>query len=246
MEFTIGDPDFQNHFWQPQDQNDNCAVAAQTDILNQYLDHPVSLDETNYVAMTNGWYHPGYGTSADDLGNLLQAYGVPCHTVDGASIEQLASELQQGHRVMVGVNSGELWDQGPLSEFRHWVVKEFGLDNSTFTADHVVDVTGLDLSDIHNPQVIINDSGDPNGAGHTYPLDQFSEAWKGSDFYYVATNAAPGGSSNVDLDIGQYMGVGTTLGAEYLGLDPLSSGLAGQFVDSVVNNVDWDKVLANI
>jgi len=244
MEFTIGDPDYQTHFWQQQDRNDNCAVAAQTDILNQYLDHPVSLDETNYVAMTNGWYHPGYGTNPDDMGNLLQAYGVPCHTVEGASIEQLAGELQNGHRVIVGVDSGDLWNKGPLHEFWHWTIKEFGLDNSTFNpADHAVVVTGIDLSNIHNPQVILNDSGDPNGAEHMYPLDQFIDAWKGSDFHYVATSIPPGGATGVDFDIGKYIGVGTTIGAE---TDPINSGIAGQFVDSVINNVDWDKVLANI
>jgi len=247
MEFTIGDPHHQADYWQPQDLPDNCAVAAQTSILNQYLDHPISQDEANYVAIANGWYNPGQGTPQEDMGNLLQAYGVPVHSVDHASIEQIASELQQGHQVIVGVNSDQLWDQGPLADFWNWVIKEFGFDNSTFQpADHAVAVTGLDLSDIHNPKVVINDSGVPDGAGHTYPLDRFMNAWENSDFNYVATSMAPVGGGGPDFDIGHFLGWETTIAATAMGLDPISASVAGGFVDSLVHNTDWDKVLANI
>ncbi len=246
MEFHIGDPDFQQDYWELQNMPDNCAIAAQTSILNQFgID--VSMDEANYVAVSNGWYSPGFGTSPDDLGNILEAYGIPTHAVENASVQQLANELQQGHRVLVGVNSDDLWDTGPMSEFWNWVGEIFGLDTSTFTpADHAIAVTGLDLSDIDNPQVIINDPGHPEGAGHSYPLDQFMDAWENSDFHYVSTSLAPGGASPLDFDIADYLGWGTTVAGVALGLDPISANAAGQFVNSLVENTDWDTVLASI
>ncbi len=247
MDFYIGDPDNQTQFWEPQNSNDTCAIVAQTSILNQFLDDPISQDEATYVAASNGWYQPGTGTMPDDVGNLLQAYGVPVHSVDNASIEQLASELQQGHRVIVGLNSDQLWDQGPLSDFWNWVIQEFGFDNSTFQpADHAVVVTGLDLSDIDNPKVIINDSGAPDGAGHSYPLDRFMDAWENSDFNYVATSIAPNGGGPPNIDIGQFLGWGATTAGLVMGLDPISAISAGRFVDSLVTNTDWDSVLSNI
>lgn len=128
MENYIGDPDSQNQFWEYQVYGDTCAIAAQTSILNQYLDHPVSLDEALYVSYANDWYVPGGGTSPEDVGNLLNAYGIPTHSVAHGTVEQLAAELQQGHSIVVGVNSGQLWDQGPTAEFWNWVVKAFGFD----------------------------------------------------------------------------------------------------------------------
>ncbi len=246
MEFYIGDPHAQLNHWEHQNMPDNCAVAAQSSILNQF-GFDVSLDEANYVAVSNGWYVPGFGTSTDDVGNLLEAYGVPTHSVENASIEQLAGELQQGHSVIVSVNSGQLWDQGPMAEFWNWLVKAFGLDNSASSpADHAVVVTGIDLSDMKNPQVIINDPGHPDGAGKLYPLDRFMDAWENSDFHYTATSVPPGDSGAVAFNIGEFLGWGTTAAAYAAGFDPASAMQAGQFVHSLVNDTDWDAVLASI
>ena len=245
-EFYIGDPDYQQGHWQLQNLPDNCAVVAQASILSQF-GFDVSMDEATYVAMANGWYSPGFGTSPDDLGNVLEAYGVPTHSVDFASIEQLAAELQQGHRVLVGVNSGELWDQGPMAEFWNWFNEVTGRDSSTFTpADHAVAVTGLDLSDLSHPKVILNDPGEPDGAGQVYPLDRFMDAWENSDFHYTSTSMAPGGAGPIDFDIARFLGLGTTVAGVSFGLDPITADMAGDFVNSLVSNTDWDAVLAAI
>lgn len=228
--------------------DDNCAVAAQTTILNQYLDHQITLDEANYVAFSNGWYSPGFGTSPQDMGNLLEAYGISTHSIDHGTVQQLAQELQQGHRVIVGVNSSQLWDQGPMAEFWNWIIKVFGLDTAQFSpADHAIVVTGIDLSDLHNPQVIINDSGTADGAAHSYPLDRFMDAWENSDFNYVATSTPPSGGGSLDFDIGTFLGWGTTLVASAsFGLDPVTAGVAGELVATLVDNFDWDNLLSTI
>jgi hypothetical protein len=247
MTFYIGNPEEQASFWEPQSTDDSCAVVAQMSILNQYIDEPINQDEALYHAESYG-YIPGYGTSPDAMGCLLEAYGIPTHKVENASVEQLASELQQGHRVIVGVDSSELWHDGPLGEFGNWLRDVFGLDNPGFSpADHAVSVSGLDLSDIKNPQVIINDSGDPTGAAKLYPLDKFMDAWENSNFNYVATSAPPAPSSvPTGFDIGDFLGLSAGAVAVFAGLDPHTSYQVGELVDSFVDKTDWNALLPNV
>ena len=245
----IGDPEHQLADWQYQGLPDNCAVAAQTSIINQFLPHhDLSLDQADYIAAANGWYHPGGGgTAPDDVGKLFEVFDIPYHRVDHASLPQLVNELQAGHRVIVGVHSAELWNQGPLAELWNWFLEACGLDNSTFApADHAICVTGVNVSDPSHPMVVVNDPGDPNGAGHMYPLDRFMDAWSNSDCFYVATNSAPMGGGGLDFDIGGFLGLAA---AGFLAIDgvPLDMSLmAGDLVAEICHAVDWNEVLAAI
>lgn len=190
MDMTIGDPLSQEDYWEMQSYSDDCAVMAQVSLLHQFGVN-ISEDQAVYECASQGWYTPGGGTSPDDVGNLMELHGISTHNVQNATISELAQELKAGHGVIVGVNSSELWDDGPLAELKQWLCKICGLDNSTFSpADHAVVVTGIDVSDPSDPHVIINDPGHPNGQGHPYPLDKFMDAWANSDFNYTATDAA--------------------------------------------------------
>lgn len=189
-DMIIGNPAEQADFWQLQVANDNCAVTAEMSILNQFGIH-LNQEDAMYISSSHGWYHPGGGTSPTDIGNLMDLYGVPNHTVMNANLSDLATELQQGHGVIVGVRSDQLWEQGSQAELWNFFKDKCGLDTPEFSpADHAVVVTGIDVSDPEHPMVIINDSGEPNGQAHPYPLDRFMDAWENSDFYYTATDAA--------------------------------------------------------
>lgn len=184
----IGCPNIQSDFCEQQIFDDNCAVVAETSIINQFLPD-VNLDQETaaYISATNGWYQPNAGTSPNVIGNLMDEFGIGNHTNTCATASDLAWELQQGHGVIVGVNSAELWDTGALADLKHELIKKCGLDNSTFMpANHAVTVTGIDVSDPDNPMVTINDSG--VGATMSYPLEKFVDAWENSDCFYVATN----------------------------------------------------------
>ena len=162
-EYFIGDPASQMDDWIFQNAPDNCAVAAETSIINQFMGHHLSLDDASYVSAAHGWYQPGMGTAPSEIGNLMDLSGIPNHSVMGGTIEQLALELQEGHGVIVGVNSSELWDQGILNDIKQFFCEAFGYDTVDFNpADHAVTVTGIDVSDPDNPMVIINDSGMSN------------------------------------------------------------------------------------
>lgn len=184
----IGDPVDQSSYWEMQTEPDNCAVVAELSIMHQFgVD--ITQDQANYISAANGWYHPGGGTSPNDIGNMMDLYSIPNHSCHNATVADLARELQQGHGVIVGVDSDQLWDQGPLAEMKIALLKGLGFDTpELMPADHAVVVTGIDTSDPEHPMVILNDSGHPGGAGVAYPLDRFMDAWENGHFDYTATD----------------------------------------------------------
>ena len=242
-EHFIGDPANQMTHWIFQDMPDNCAVAAETSLINQFLADDISLQDANYISVSNGWWQPGVGTNPHDIGNMMDAFGIGNHTVMNASVEQLVAELQQGHGVIVAVNSSELWDQGILNDLDNFFLDVFGKDNEV-AADHAVVITGIDMSDPDHPMAILNDSGTPNGAAVRYPLDQFVDAWENSGFYYTATNdpipeSIYGSPASQGFDLAEILGLAT---AVFTG-DPLSGLLVTTGVE-LLQDADWESILA--
>ncbi len=227
--------------WELQPTDDTCAVVSEMSIINQF-GHDLSIEDAAYISSSNGWYMPGEGTSTAHIGNMMDLYNIPNHTVTNASIADLAAELQAGHGVIVGVNSEELWSSGPLEEMWLSIKSALGLDTSLIApADHAIVVTGIDLSDPNNPQVIINDSGHPDGEAACYPLDKFMDAWQNSDFYYTATDQAmPGTDTNALLgaDFSNWLpelaGGVAAISSIALGADPGSAAFIGTVSEDMV------------
>lgn len=172
-------------FWDIQDLSYNCSVAVQTCIL-QYFGIDVSEAELTQLAIENGWL-TNEGAHISDVGKLLEYYGVETHPNVNATLEELMSELAQGRAVIIPADSGELWADTFLEELWEWMEDVLGIP------DHVVWVTGVDMTDPDNPQVIVNDTGDPEGMGRRYPLSEFMDAWEDANFTYIATDEAPPG-----------------------------------------------------
>ncbi|MBL6459379.1 C39 family peptidase [Belnapia sp. T6] len=186
----VGDPERDAQHWQHQDTGFTCAIVAQLGIIETFTGTAVTEAQLVYDATVNGWLTDA-GTYLPDMGKLLDKYGVPNHTKTDATIEDLVAELAAGHRVIVTIDSGELWGaDGPLDPQ---------------IADHAIWVTGMDLSDPANPKVIINDSGDPNGGGKSYDLRHFADSWSRGGYAYVATDQAPPDYqiTNADFDPAQ-------------------------------------------
>jgi len=185
----LGCPNAQADFWEMQDFSDNCEPTSESFIIRQFGFENISTNDFAYISHANGWYMPGGGTSPEHIGEMMDLFGIDNHTDVNASIQDLASEIAQGHGVIVGVRSDQLWEQGPLQELWNWAAKEFGFDNPVDApADHALCVTGFDMSDPDNPMVIVNDPGHPDGAGQAYPLDRFMDAWENSNFVMTATD----------------------------------------------------------
>jgi hypothetical protein len=206
----VGTPGLDATFWQPQTTGFTCAVMAQCGIIRAFTGEDVSEAELVYEATVNGWL-TDQGMSPADVGHLLETHGVPVHQQQAATIEQLIEELAQGHKVIVGVDSGELWNQDTMLE-----------DFFNQAADHAIWVSGVDLNDPNHPLVYVNDSGDPTGAAKAYELPAFMDAWQDSGFFYVATDHAPADlhqmASSYDLATGVFPGL-----VDYFGLDQLAS-----------------------
>lgn len=181
----IGDPDGTGYI--AQTTPFTCAVVSQQMILNDFgvvspgTGQPLSEAELVYVATTNGWLHDG--TSPDDMGKLLEYYGVSNH--HGYGIDNMAEELRQGHKVIVGVDSAELWntDNRLFNDFKDYIAGE--------VADHAIVVKGIKFDGQGEPVVVVNDPGNPYGAGNEYALSVFMDAFEDGRCHYVATDNPP-------------------------------------------------------
>ena len=160
-----------------QHYQDTCAVRSQELVLRDF-GVQISEDSLRNEAMSKGWYTPGCGTDVNSVGNLLESHGVSVHRYQNADIISLTSELAQGHKVIVGVDSGELQNHGLWEEIK---------DNLGFQqANHALLVSGIDTSDPDHVKVILTDPGTGDIA-KAYPIEQFVESWKDSSCFMVAT-----------------------------------------------------------
>jgi hypothetical protein len=175
-----GDPAGDARWWNHQAADDTCAVVAQQGILESLLHHDVSQDEIVRVAEEHGWYHPGEGTLLEDMGNVIEAYGIPVERGYEYSISDLYNALHDGHKVMVGLDPNEIWF--PQSGPDGLPVDQFG------SAGHAVWVTGITTDDHGNLCVTVNDSGKPDGCHNLVPVDDFLNAWEDYANFAVITH----------------------------------------------------------
>ena len=213
---VIGTPAADMQYWHYQTFDNTCAVVAQESVLESLTGQHFSEVSLRDEAMAHGWYTPSGGTPVADVGNLLEAHGIPVQQETGASLADIESQLAAGHKVIVGVNGEDIWnnvhpDGGafPLSSYP-------GIPGQV--ADHAVEVIGVDASNPAGPMVILNDSGTPDGRGEEVPADVFEEAWSASGDFMMHTEnpgapaaadgaAGPGGarlgdSSGINEDTG--------------------------------------------
>lgn len=152
---------------------DTCAIKSQQLILEDFGIH-FTEDQLRDEAMMYGWYNGG--TAPEDVGKLLELHGIPVSQYENANIFNLVNELAQGHKVIVGVDSGELWNDNILDKLFE--------DNK---ADHALIVSGVDTTDPNNVKVIVTDPGTGNLLKE-YSMDEFVDAWEDSNCFMMATN----------------------------------------------------------
>ena len=163
---------------------DTCAIRAQEIILRDYGIN-VTQDDLIRLSSDQGWYNDGHGTTLDNVGKILNHYGVETACHQEGNIGNLLEELSQGHRVIVGADSDELRGE---TGFLHGIGEFFGFKNP----DHTLLVSAMDDSDPDNRKIIITDPGTGEVA-HFYTLEEFENAWEDSKCFYVTTNKPPGG-----------------------------------------------------
>ncbi len=167
-----------------QGYSDTCAIQSQKLILEKYGVN-ISQEDLIREATENGWYTPNSmnGTQMSDVGKLLECHGVEVVQSSGNNIFSLAHELAQGHQVIVGVDSGELWNKGSW----YHSLEDFFLGE---VPDHALIVSGLDVSDPSNVQVVLTDPGTGQERVR-YGEKEFLDAWKDSNCWMMSTESAP-------------------------------------------------------
>jgi hypothetical protein len=212
----IGTPGEDLHsFPGKQSYSDTCAIRCQEFIIRQFTGE--NLPEKYYVdeARQHHWYQPGEGTRLEDIGKQLEFHGIPVHRYADADILHLTAELTKGHKVIIGVDSEELWRSHPI---RHEFQRAFGWTS----ADHAVVVSGIDTSDRDNPKIIVSDPG--TGLAARYPWAQFFTAWRDSRCFMVTTQDPPPEHlhlpemRNFDYQMGHLDHVGSLSYTEFLQL----------------------------
>ena len=161
-----------------QQYSDTCAIKSQQLVLEKYGIY-VSEDQLRAEAYSHGWYSPGGGTSMNDVGKLLELHGIGVSQYVNGNIFNVINELAQGHNVIMGVDSGELWHYGIYEKFEDRVLGP--------RADHALIVSGINTEDPQNIKVIITDPG-TGDLCKEYTLPQFVDAANDSNFFMVTTN----------------------------------------------------------
>jgi len=164
--------------WHVQEGDYSCAVCAQQFIINEFTDLDVTEEQLCTIAEANNWFDPECGTAPQDVGNLLEVFGIDTHTNYEGTIADIKQTLDQDGRVIAAVDSMVLAIDG----YGNYPVSG---------ADHVVEVIGIDDSDPGDVRVIINDSGMEGGGGRSVPYHEFMEAWMPSGGFMVS--ALPNG-----------------------------------------------------
>lgn len=170
-----------------------CAIRSQQIILRDYgID--ISIDELKNFAIQNGWYDPSEngGTPMWAIGNLLESCNIDCRQQTDCTIYDIVNELAQGHRVIVGVDSYELWasrEDDIVKITKEWFNDIFKGD----TPNHALIVAGVEVNpnDPEDVKVILTDPG-TGDLRIEYDLDTFMDAWKDSHcFMTTTTTPAP-------------------------------------------------------
>lgn len=160
---------------------DTCAFQSQALILKEY-GFDVQQEDLVQIAKEQGWYVEGYGTPVDKVGKMLEHFGVDTSITEGNNIFNLTNELAQGHRVLVTVDSGELWSPGMGEKLEDLILGQ--------RQDHALLVVGVDTSNPSDIKVIVTDPGNGN-TQYAYSEEQFLNAWKDSNCFMAATNESP-------------------------------------------------------
>lgn len=174
----VGDPTGDAEHWFEQAVNGFCVPASIAQIVSEYTGEH-HADEQHFVERANELkvFEVGMdgvpGVGVDGALALLEDAGIPASIEFGTGVETLVEYLDEGRRVLLAVDSGEIWT-GEGTE-----------DNAP---DHAIVVTGVD---VERGVVIVSDPGDPEGNQKEYPVEIFEDAWADSGYAAVVCDVTP-------------------------------------------------------
>jgi predicted double-glycine peptidase len=171
-----GSPVADSTVWHEQTTEFSCGIVS-TEMVMKLFGLELSEAELVYEATSQGLLTEN-GMSVAGIQTLLESQGIETHIGRG-DIADLAEELNAGHKIVIPLDSGEIWEED--SHFEDLLYER---------ADHAVVLTGIDLDSIP-PKVFLNDPGHPEGKAMEVELGIFVDAWNDSGNQFLATNDAP-------------------------------------------------------
>lgn len=160
--------------WHLQEDPYTCAVACQEFIIHEFTGINVSEEMLHSLAEAQDWFIEGSGTPPDDIGKLLDIYGIENDINYEASFQDLRDALSEGSRAIVAVNN--------IAMSTEWC------DGYPFAScNHAIEVIGIDESNPEDIRVIINDPGVEDGCAKSVSYDNFMDAWKNTSGGYMMT-----------------------------------------------------------
>ncbi len=167
---VTGNPEEAMNVWECQGDTNRCAVYAQKFVIEELTGQDIDIEEFADIAERNGWFSEENGTPMLNMNKMLDAYGIENEMTFDNTIDDIKECLDNGKKVIVSIDADEIWYGA-----------EEDLFSPTDSANHAVEVIGIDNSNPDEPMVILNDSGTPNGCGEMVPLDMFLDAWEDSN-----------------------------------------------------------------
>lgn len=157
--------------WHVQEDTYTCAVACQEFIIREYTGGDVTEAELRKLAEIRDWFVET-GTPVDDIGKLLEVYGIESSINYEATFQDLRKTLSDGNRTIVAVNN--------IALSTEWC------DGYPFAScNHAIEVIGIDESDPEDIRVIVNDPGVEDGCAKSISYDNFMDAWGTSGGYMM-------------------------------------------------------------
>ncbi|MEM8926385.1 MAG: hypothetical protein AAGD35_23005 [Actinomycetota bacterium] len=186
-----GDPIPRVDHWRFQGVNDlglggTCGVVSVGGLVADFGTH---ITETELVSQADELklLGPGGGTSAEDRQALLRENGIESVILREQSLESLAKITEDGHGVIARVSAAELRGSDLIDDYTETA-------DGRLAPDHAVVVTGTVRSDTGELNgFVVNDSGNPNGAGVHVSKDLMRRAWQdlGADPGSLNVTATP-------------------------------------------------------
>lgn len=216
----------------------SCALRAQEVILRDY-GIIIPKEELVEFAEQKGWFSldpETGGTEKEDIGNILDACGISTTRKDNATIDDILSELNAGHRVIVGVDCNELWIKNEPNLFKRLygnVVNKVNdlIDNIKGVEDGgnhalIVSAVNVDTESPDKATVNLIDTGTGQVCA-VYTIKEFRDAWSDANGFMVSTNIPAPFQYNHETHLMEPSGVETSFIPSMI---ELPNGLNNRFI----------------
>lgn len=175
----IGEADSKAKYFNPQGDEPSCAIRAEESVIEETLNVDVNGSLLDEVATNQGWYNTETGIEFQNLGNLLEKFGIEIERGTDYRFDQLIEALNSNEKVIVGLNA---------SEIRTPQYDSVGNSINQEFVGHAVKVTGIGESESGDIYVIVSDSAFENGQANAILLKDFMNAWDDTNNLTVITN----------------------------------------------------------